>query len=376
MSSLTQKTQPQPQKKFAAPRWASLIVLLAFPVLTAFTAHPKQVGWTMPDQNAEKPVQVHAAVNYTATPTPKPEAAATPSPSTDVAAPGTTVQVTVNASKLREGPETSYPEVAEIALGDELLLLGRLSDDAWLYVETAGGVKGWIKTVLVNVSGVTLEDYPILTSSETEKTVVKVVGGTVNMRSGPHLNFNTIDTLRYGDMVTLLGRLSDNVWINVETSSGNQGWIYTSLVSLHGININYYPEIPSPPVPQKTPEPVEGAKGRWIDIDISEQRLYAFEDDQVVKSFLVSTGIAGYNTERGQFRIDVKYRFDDMAGAGYNLKDVPYSMYYYESYAIHGTYWHRNFGTQMSHGCVNMDTDDAKWLYYWASVGTLVNIHW
>ena len=96
----------------------------------------------------------------------------------------------------------------------------------------------------------------------------------------------------------------------------------------------------------------------------------------MVKSFLVSTGIAGYNTERGQFRIDVKYRFDDMAGAGYNLKDVPYTMYYYESYAIHGTYWHRNFGTQMSHGCVNMDTDDAKWLYYWASVGTLVNIHW
>lgn len=365
MISSSKKTQRQHRKTFSARRWIPLLALLAFPLISAFAAHPGDFA----DQSAALPV-------LAATPTPKPETAVTPSPTTNVVAPETTVQVTVNASKLREGPEISYPAVAEIALGDELLLLGRLSDDAWLYVETAGGTKGWIKTVLVNVNDVTLEDYPILTSPESEKTVVKVVGGTVNMRSGPHLNFNTIETLRYGDMLTLLGRTSDNVWINVETSDGNQGWLYTSLVSLNGININYYPEIPSPPVPQKTPVPVEGAKGRWIDIDISEQRLYAFEDDQVVKSFLVSTGIAGYNTERGQFRIDVKYRFDDMAGAGYNLKDVPYTMYYYESYAIHGTYWHRNFGTQMSHGCVNLDTDDAKWLYYWASVGTLVNIHW
>jgi len=51
-------------------------------------------------------------------------------------------------------------------------------------------------------------------------------------------------------------------------------------------------------------------------------------------------------------------------------------MYFYEGYSLHGTYWHHNFGHPMSHGCVNMRTSDAAWLYNWASVGTLVNIHY
>jgi lipoprotein-anchoring transpeptidase ErfK/SrfK len=52
------------------------------------------------------------------------------------------------------------------------------------------------------------------------------------------------------------------------------------------------------------------------------------------------------------------------------------TMYFYKGYGIHGTYWHHNFGHPMSHGCVNMYTPDAEWMYYWASVGTLVNIHY
>jgi lipoprotein-anchoring transpeptidase ErfK/SrfK len=65
-----------------------------------------------------------------------------------------------------------------------------------------------------------------------------------------------------------------------------------------------------------------------------------------------------------------------MAGPGYYLPNVPYTMYFYRGYAIHGTYWHHNFGTPMSHGCVNMYTPDAEWMFYFSSVGTLVNIHW
>jgi lipoprotein-anchoring transpeptidase ErfK/SrfK len=51
-------------------------------------------------------------------------------------------------------------------------------------------------------------------------------------------------------------------------------------------------------------------------------------------------------------------------------------MYFYKGYGLHGTYWHSNFGTPMSHGCVNLTIPDAQWLYNWASVGTLVNIHY
>ena len=115
---------------------------------------------------------------------------------------------------------------------------------------------------------------------------------------------------------------------------------------------------------------------KWIDIDLSAQRLYAYEGEGVVRSFLVSTGTSAHPTVTGQYHVYVKYRYTDMAGPGYYLPDVPYTMYYYSGYGIHGTYWHDNFGTPMSHGCVNMRTSEAGWLFDWAFVGILVNIHY
>lgn len=114
---------------------------------------------------------------------------------------------------------------------------------------------------------------------------------------------------------------------------------------------------------------------RWIDIDLSDQMLYAYIGDTIVNSFLVSTGTWRTPTVIGEYHIYVKYRYTDMRGPGYYLKDVPYTMYFYRGYGIHGTYWHDNFGTPMSHGCVNMRTSEAEWLFDFASVGTLVNVH-
>jgi len=124
------------------------------------------------------------------------------------------------------------------------------------------------------------------------------------------------------------------------------------------------------------PEPPIIETGRWIDVDLSNQVLYAYVDDTIVASFLVSTGTYLHPTVTGQYNIYVKYRYTDMKGEGYYLPDVPYTMYFYQGYGIHGTYWHNNFGTPMSHGCINMRTEDAEWLFYWASVGTLVNVHY
>jgi lipoprotein-anchoring transpeptidase ErfK/SrfK len=115
---------------------------------------------------------------------------------------------------------------------------------------------------------------------------------------------------------------------------------------------------------------------RWIDVDLSNQMVYAYVGDQMVNSFLVSTGTSAHPTVTGRYHIYVKYVYDDMAGPGYYLPDVPYVMYFYSGYSLHGTYWHHNFGTPMSHGCVNMYTPDAEWLFNWASVGTLVNVHY
>ena len=90
---------------------------------------------------------------------------------------------------------------------------------------------------------------------------------------------------------------------------------------------------------------------------------------------VVSTGIARYPTVTGRFAIYAKYSATRMTGPGYNLPNVPWAMFFYRGYAIHGTYWHSNFGRPMSHGCINMKTPEAKWLYHWAPKGTLVVVH-
>ena len=119
-----------------------------------------------------------------------------------------------------------------------------------------------------------------------------------------------------------------------------------------------------------------GDGARWIDVDLTNQMVYAYEGDAVINSFLVSTGTWLTPTVTGQYKIYVKYRSAPMSGPGYYLPNVPYIMYFYKGYGLHGTYWHNNFGTPMSHGCVNLRTDEASWLYSWASVGTLVNVHY
>jgi len=119
----------------------------------------------------------------------------------------------------------------------------------------------------------------------------------------------------------------------------------------------------------------EGSQERWIDVDLSSQTVSAYRGKMVVRTFLASTGLRRTPTVTGQYEIISKFRLDDMKGPGYNLKDVPFTMYFHRSYALHGTYWHSNFGTPMSHGCVNLSEEDSAWLFDYASVGTLVNVH-
>lgn len=116
---------------------------------------------------------------------------------------------------------------------------------------------------------------------------------------------------------------------------------------------------------------------KWIDVNLTLQSAYAYHGKSLVSSFLVSTGTWQYPTVTGTFNVYLIYRYADMSGPGYYLPDVPYVMYFYESYGLHGTYWHHNFGTPMSHGCINFTIEDAGWLFNnWVTYGTVVNIHY
>jgi len=132
------------------------------------------------------------------------------------------------------------------------------------------------------------------------------------------------------------------------------------------------------PPTYSAPKPGIASTGgaRWIDVDLTNQRVSAYEGNTVVNSFIVSTGTWLTPTVTGKYKIWIKLKSTSMSGPGYYLPNVPYVMYFYKGYGLHGTYWHNNFGTPMSHGCVNLRTSDAEWLFYWASEGTVVNVHY
>lgn len=148
------------------------------------------------------------------------------------------------------------------------------------------------------------------------------------------------------------------------------------------LSIEYLADTPTAQIPTSAPAYASqtdraAASGQhWIDVNLSQQMVYAYEGDSVVNSFLVSTGTWMHPTVTGQYHIYVKLRYTDMAGPDYYLPNVPFTMYFYKGYGLHGTYWHHNFGTPMSHGCVNLSIPEAEWLYNFASVGTLVNVHY
>ena len=114
---------------------------------------------------------------------------------------------------------------------------------------------------------------------------------------------------------------------------------------------------------------------KWIEIDLSSQRLIAHQGDSVVLRTKVSTGLRNTPTPVGRYGVRVKVRRQTMTGPGYRLPNVQWVMYFYRDYAIHGTYWHNRFGRPMSHGCVNVRNTQAKFLYNWASHGTPVIVH-
>lgn len=120
--------------------------------------------------------------------------------------------------------------------------------------------------------------------------------------------------------------------------------------------------------------PAPTNSGKSILVSTTQQRIYAYENGQLVHSHLASTGLPDTPTVLGDYSIYVKYTADDMSGPGYFLPQVPYTMYFYQGYAIHGTYWHNKFGRPMSHGCVNLPTDEAQWFFNWAEVGVPVRV--
>lgn len=119
-----------------------------------------------------------------------------------------------------------------------------------------------------------------------------------------------------------------------------------------------------------------GGNERWVDVNLTEQTLVVFQGEKAIYATLISSGKKStvkekdHATPTGQWRVREKHVTTTMDGDGsaagdlpYSIEDVPYVLYFHQSFALHGAFWHRNFGIQMSHGCVNLAPLDAKWVF-------------
>ena len=121
--------------------------------------------------------------------------------------------------------------------------------------------------------------------------------------------------------------------------------------------------------------------GRWIEVNLFEQTLTVYEDNRLIFATLIGSGYDPYYTQPGLFPLREKKELETMTGAFetgktdyYFLENVPWTMYYDGSRALHGAYWRVKFGYELSHGCVNLSVADAHWLYEWAVVGDWVYV--
>ncbi len=140
-----------------------------------------------------------------------------------------------------------------------------------------------------------------------------------------------------------------------------------------------------PPAPRTLDEIVADAGAdpnaeRWIDISLTDEYLIAYQGDVIVMETYISSGKPGFETPAGTFFINSKLPVQDMAGViggeSYDVPSVPDVMYITNvGHAIHGAYWHNNFGNPMSHGCINVPPDLAHFLYEWSPINTRVEIH-
>lgn len=112
-------------------------------------------------------------------------------------------------------------------------------------------------------------------------------------------------------------------------------------------------------------------KEKWIEVNLGEQTLTAWEGNQIFLKFPISSGLWS-PTPPGTYNIYWKLRYIRMTGGDktkgdfYDLPNVPDTMFFYQGYGIHGAYWHNNFGHPMSHGCVNEPLQQAHILFEWA----------
>jgi len=172
--------------------------------------------------------------------------------------------------------------------------------------------------------------------------------------------FSTINRVKvlkevYGESID-----GNNLWLKIDGGKHPGTYIFSAFVT----------PIPQPEPPKNFSIPPEVKPGEyWIDTDLTKKILTLFQYDKPIFATYVAIGRPGNPTIEGTYRIWYKLLKTRMRGGPpvvqffYDLPNVPYVMYYYKGYGLHGTYWHDKFGTRQSSGCTNLTQGDSKFLF-------------
>ncbi len=115
---------------------------------------------------------------------------------------------------------------------------------------------------------------------------------------------------------------------------------------------------------------------KLIDVNLTEQKVRAYDNNQLVRTLICSSGSQATPSLTGTYTVYAKADKVNMSGPGYNAPNVPWVLMFNGDYTIHGNYWATRFGVPTSHGCVGLPVPDAHWLWDWAPIGTVVRIHY
>lgn len=206
-------------------------------------------------------------------------------------------------------------------------------------------------------------------------------GNCVRARACPSLNCPVVTSLRNNIVLKISGETTTSDGIVWQKIIFDEWRRYDDRLPSEFYVANDYLEIiESQKETYKKGVNEKNKTNKKIIIDRSEQKLYAYEDDELFMEISISTGLESLPTPRGTFQIFEKTPSRYMQGPLPNISDdyydlpgVPWTMYFTSGgAAIHGAYWHNNFGVPWSHGCVNLRPIDAEMLYNWAPIGTTV----
>lgn len=319
---------------------------------------------------------------------------------------GSVVAATVNTA-LRDQPADS-PAIAQMPTNARAIVIGGVFNDGWYWLDyngTQGYVQGKSLALVddkytpvpeqtATPTSTKVPPTPKVTSTPVPPTATTIPSATPtpdgsipttagvytglwvgemesagNVRSGPGLDQKVIKGWWVGRRVILYQQVKDSkgaTWYRVSDPPEDPMYVHSSLVR------------------KVMPVAYEAAKfkGKWVNVNITQQVVTGYVDGTPVKVTLASTGKNDNKTDLGVWKVYWRLPKQDMGGGNkasgdyYKLKDVQWVQYFHTTgEALHGTFWHDNFGYPMSHGCVNLSTPIAQWFYEWGYVGLIVYTH-